>query len=310
MDGYEWKAIIKLNISTLKLMGLWPNVDEVCKLNFYTIYTVITIILFMNGSVFFQIMYVILVPTDLDGFTEMMFIILTKSLVCIKALCLLQNVKEVNQILTVLGCNLFRLKTEKQWRMIQPALFFWKMTYLAFWSLAGGTIIMWSILPILDKSFKEYKLPFPAWYPYNTASTPLYEITYFHQVFGVFIIATTDANMDTLCSALMMFVGAQCDILCDDLRNLQGEKFDDKLLVCIRHHKLILSFAENSNKFFNMVVLGQFFTASVNIAMAMYRLSMVDPLSSESYSLLFYMSAITVQLFLYCWFGNEAELKV
>jgi hypothetical protein len=34
------------------------------------------------------------------------------------------------------------------------------------------------------------------------------------------------------------------------------------------------------------------------------------PLSSEFFSLLSYGVAITVQIFMYCWFGNEVEIKV
>jgi hypothetical protein len=34
------------------------------------------------------------------------------------------------------------------------------------------------------------------------------------------------------------------------------------------------------------------------------------PLSSEFFSLLSYGLAITVQIFMYCWFGNEVEIKV
>jgi hypothetical protein len=36
----------------------------------------------------------------------------------------------------------------------------------------------------------------------------------------------------------------------------------------------------------------------------------VPQFSSECYFLLFYVGSITVQIFVYCWFGNEVEFKV
>jgi hypothetical protein len=77
-----------------------------------------------------------------------------------------------------------------------------------------------------------------------------------------------------------------------------------------------------------MIVLGQFFTSSVSIGLTMFQLTLVRvvldfffctgcdflkkvaPFTSECYSLLFYVGSATVQIFLYCWFGNEVEYKV
>ncbi|RZC37028.1 7tm 6 domain containing protein [Asbolus verrucosus] len=180
MEKYEWKSTIRINILTLRLMGLWPKISKVDKFNFYTLYTLIQIYIFLYGSIFFQIMYVILVRTDLEEFTKLLFVLWTKSM---------------------------------------------------------------------------------------------------------------------------------CDLLCDNLRNLGMENFNEKLLVCIRHHKLVVSFAESTNKFFNTIVLAQFFSTVVNFAMGMFRLSMVSPASNEGFNHLFYVSALTVQLSLYCWFGNEVDFK-
>jgi hypothetical protein len=77
-----------------------------------------------------------------------------------------------------------------------------------------------------------------------------------------------------------------------------------------------------------MIILGQFFTSTVVIALTMFQLTLVsfanfvifflsevifgkvDPFSSASLSYLSYVTAITAQIFLYCWFGNEVEFKV
>ncbi|RZB41629.1 7tm 6 domain containing protein, partial [Asbolus verrucosus] len=306
---YEWKSTIKINIFVLKLMGLWAKIDDSRRFNLYSLYTVITIIFFLYGSTIPQILYLVFVRTDLDTFTKLMFNMMTKSLLCMKALCLLQNAKIIQRLVESMNCDLFQVKTIKHWKLIRPALLIWRTTYFTFWSLATVTSSMWSIAPILDKSFKEHILPFLALYSYNIKKSPLYEISYVHQVIGLFITATTDTNLDSLIAALMMFIGAQCDILCDNLRNVDYKRFKEQLKVCMKHHKEILSFAAESNHFFNMIALGQFFTTGVSVATGMFRLSMVSPMSNESYCVLTFVTSMVVQVFLYCWFGNEVELK-
>ncbi|RZC34801.1 7tm 6 domain containing protein [Asbolus verrucosus] len=94
---------------------------------------------------------------------------------------------------------------------------------------------------------RDYEFPLPAWYPYNTKQSPIYEITYAYQAVSTWILVSTDVNIDMFLAALMMYVGAQCNILCDNLRNLKNcytengwFDFNDNLIGCIKHHKEIL----------------------------------------------------------------------
>ncbi|RZC33392.1 7tm 6 domain containing protein [Asbolus verrucosus] len=109
-----------------------------------------------------------------------------------------------------------------------------------------------------------------------------------------------------------MYVGTQFDILCDDLRNLYDpdeEGISKKLIACIKHHKGILSFAGNSNDFFNWIFFLQFFVSAISIGLTMFQLSVVDAFANEFYSLVFYLNAVLVEIFMFCWFGNEVEVK-
>ncbi|RZC42493.1 7tm 6 domain containing protein, partial [Asbolus verrucosus] len=309
MEKFEWKSTIRMNILTLKLVGLWPKSDKLYQFDFYTLYGMISAFFFVVGSILCQVIHIVRVHPDLEVLTGAIFIILTETLGSIKMCYFMLNRKLIMQLMKTLNSEMFRVRTLSQRRIVQPAMSFWKLAYVSFYTLTTATAFLWSIFPFLDQSFKEKQLPFPAWYPYDAEKSPLYEISYFHQVLGLFLCALGGLNSDTLMAAFMMFVGAQCDILCDNLRNLAMQNFNRNLLLYVNHHKVILSFAENCNKFSSVIVLGQFFTSSVTIGLAMFQLSLVNPLSSESYTLLFFESAVTVQLLLYCWFGNEVEIK-
>ncbi|KYB28927.1 Putative odorant receptor 71a-like Protein [Tribolium castaneum] len=174
-----------------------------------------------------------------------------------------------------------------------------------------ATVLALAVTPLLTGDLAQYELPFWAWYPYKTRTSPLFEIMYLYQVICVFCIAIISLNIDLLNMALMMYVGIQCDLLCYDLKKLNNSKkdFNINLIKCIKHHKKIDSFAKHSNVFFNEILLTQFLTSTASLGLALFQLSLVDPLSLDGYTIVFYVLCIITEIFLYCFSGNEVECK-
>jgi hypothetical protein len=96
----------------------------------------------------------------------------------------------------------------------------------------------------------------------------------------------------------MSTLGAQFDILCDDIKHLfdpgsPSENFNGKLIDIIKHHREIIRwdqkctflisgvslcgfrFAANTNKFANWIVLAQFFTSAVTIGITLFQMTVV-----------------------------------
>ncbi|RZC33204.1 7tm 6 domain containing protein [Asbolus verrucosus] len=312
MKRFDWKLTIKMNISLMKVSGLWPSGDESYKPNFYTLYASVLLTLLLLGHVFFQFVYVFLILDDLQAVTATSFLLLTEMLIILKTYCLIRNMGMLKRLMATLDSDLFQPKSTEQILLVKPSLKFWKRIYNIFWSMALSAIFFWSAFPILDNSFKDYRLPFFAWYPYDTKASPFYEITYIYQIICICFAALVDIGIDTLIAALNMYTGTQFDLLCDDLRNLHDPDEVDvskKLIACIRHHKEILSFASNSNKFFNWIIFLQFFVSAVSIGLTMFQLTVVASFTNEFYSIMFYFNAAVVEIFMYCWFGNEVEIK-
>ncbi|RZB40738.1 7tm 6 domain containing protein, partial [Asbolus verrucosus] len=235
-----------------------------------------------------------------DAVTGTIFVSLMEMLGVLKACCLINNMGMLKQLMITVNSDLFQPKNLQQIDLIQPNLKAWKMIVGSFWFFTLGWLFFYILCPIFDQTIKEYRLPFLAWYPYNTKTSPQYELTYLHQFIGISYLAMTSVNVDSLIAALNMYIGAQFDILCDDLRNFHDAKKDNsddankKLQNCIRHHKEILKFAEFANHFFNWLIFVEFF---------------VVPFSGEFFSFISYVNCISVQVFMYCWFGNEIEVK-
>ncbi|RZC32124.1 7tm 6 domain containing protein, partial [Asbolus verrucosus] len=178
--------------------------------------------------------------------------------------------------MNTLNNHSFQPKSRRQRLLIKPALNLWKMMYNTF-TVAGAPLIALLVFrPLLDKT-KEFQFPINVRYPFNTKIFPLYEIAFLHQIISVTYVVIFIYNADMLIVALLVFIETQCDILCDDLQNLQDDKtinFNKKLIASITHHKEI---SKNLDaEFFAHLVL-----------------------------VIFYM----LQIFAYCWFGNEVEAK-
>ncbi|KAJ3663370.1 hypothetical protein Zmor_007649 [Zophobas morio] len=278
MKAFSWKDTIKFNVLILKLVGLWPE-NNTYKLNLYILYSFLSINIFINAHTVFQTTNILFVYKDLEALTSIIFTTFMEVLTSAKAYFFIQNMDILKQLMNDLEEKMFQPKNQHQRELVQQILNVWRFTYVAFWIPVGTTLILWSVIPFLDGSFKNYGLPFTAWYPYNSKSSPWYQFTYIHQVISICFIASANLNMDMIIVALLVYIVAQCEILCDDLKNLidynNTQNFYFMFRDCINHHKKILRFADNSNKFIDKLVLGQFFTSGASLALAMFQLTLV-----------------------------------
>ncbi|XP_068915595.1 odorant receptor 46a-like isoform X1 [Tenebrio molitor] len=306
MTKFDWKSTIRTNLLMLRLTGLWPESDDGYKLDLYTFYAICAKVL-NDVNNFFQTCYIFEIYTDLQALASTFFVLGTDWLASIKVYYFMRKIKTIKRLLKELESEEFQPRSEHQKISLEPTLKSWKVIYAAFWIVTVPALSSVSIFPIIDGSARHHRLPFWAWYPYDTTTSPNYEVTYFYQVVGIWFLAICNINMDTLMAALMMYTVTQCDILCNNLRNIKSGDRSKQIIECVQHHKKILSFAQSSNKVFNEMVLGQFFTTSASLALGMFEFTLVQPLSSEGIWVTMYLSSMTVQIFLYCWFGNLVE---
>lgn len=70
------------------------------------------------------------------------------------------------------------------------------------------------------------------------------------------------------------------------------------------------SFVHNTNVTFQYIILIQFLVSSTVLCLSIYQMSTLDLFSMDivfSYS---YLGSMLMEVYLYCWFGNEMTLKV
>jgi hypothetical protein len=245
MAEFNWKTSLKTNTFFLKITGLWPKDTETYKLNAYTLYSAFCLIGLFGIHTFSQVFNIFIID-DLETFTSSIFI----TLACVggvaKTWQLIRNMPTLKQLFVSITDDIFQPRNDRQIALITPSILFWQRFYLVFRVLGYNTLFFWAAYPIFDKKTKEHQLPFVAWYPYDSKISPLYEITYVHQIVAMGYAVLSGVNVDMLIAALNMFIGAQCDILCDDLKHLGGDEKEmgSRLVNCVKHHRAILKFRQ------------------------------------------------------------------
>ncbi|KAJ3645578.1 hypothetical protein Zmor_007880 [Zophobas morio] len=314
VEHYDWKSNLEINLMIMRGMGLWPKGDETYTPGFYMVYSGIMVTL-VACHLLSEMINIYFVFDDLEAVVGIIYIILIEIMAGIKAYFVIVKMKVLKDaIVTLRSDHWFQPKNLDQKLIIQPSIDFWKLVYKVFLSACFGCNLFWMI-PLLNMKSDDKRLPFLAWYPFDVKVTPLFEITYVYQLVCTGYLTMISVNVDALICVFNVYIGCQFDMLCDNLRNfvsLDNETALDigkKFVTCVRHHKKILKFVEGCSQFFNWILFWHLIISGVSIGITMFQLTLMVPLSTEFFSLLSYGCSIILQIFMYCYFGNEVQVK-
>lgn len=112
----------------------------------------------------------------------------------------------------------------------------WKSIFhhAVYQSFGGVAVFCWGFTPIADLiAGRSRRLPMEGWYPYNTTTTPAFEITATHQGIAIIIACFHNVAMDTLMTGLIAVACSQLAILerniisIDNKGNIRGVRNDN-----------------------------------------------------------------------------------
>lgn len=91
-------------------------------------------------------------------------------------------------------------------------------------SFGGIAVFCWGFTPIADLvAGRSRRLPMEGWYPYNTTTTPVFEITAGHQGIAIIIACCHNVAMDTLMTGLISVACSQLAILERNIISINNE---------------------------------------------------------------------------------------
>nr|XP_012223401.1 PREDICTED: odorant receptor 13a-like [Linepithema humile]XP_012223402.1 PREDICTED: odorant receptor 13a-like [Linepithema humile] len=315
--------ILSLNFLLYTMSGVWRPIEwtSIPAKLLYGIFTCSTLYL-LNFSMMTQLMDILLVVDNMDDFATTSLMFLTAIGAFCKAVTAVIRRDEIINLIKILQdkpCKPdnddeinIQMKYDRLIRLCSISY-----TLLASFSATGATV--GEIFAVL-----QGELPYRGWVPYdinnsfvNFLLTSLQEMLAL--VFGTIVnIATetlvlgfclqTCAQLEILKCRLEMvtkFTGNE-EILEKSLNRVSNRT--NRLSEHIRYHLCIIRFAEMANDIFSQVLFVQFFGSILILCSTVYYLSSHMTVA-DFVKLIIYTFCMFVQIFVYCWAGNEVILK-
>ncbi|CAD6216186.1 GSCOCT00004404001.3-RA-CDS, partial [Cotesia congregata] len=171
-------------------------------------------------------------------------------------------------------------------------------------------------------------LPISGWFPYQHSNSTGYWFAYFHQIIALSYGGMIGLSFDTIAFGVMIQNSSQLRILKHRLENFTEiitkhrqhqnikilhfsvRSLERKVLQkLINHHQVIIQYSRLSNDVFSPVIFLQYTLSSLILCMCVQSLTKLAFMGPEFVFLLVFLGCMLLQIYLYCWYGNEVMLE-
>ncbi|CAL7950606.1 unnamed protein product [Xylocopa violacea] len=241
-----------------------------------------------------------------DEFCDNIYVTMGMSIGCHKMCSMLISRKSIIVMGDMLESEPFQPETEEEVKIRNKCNKQVRSNAILYAFLVQTAVISVSIGGIFKPG--RYTLPYRAWIPFNYSSLSTHVFLYAHQVLSMAIGAMSHAAADSLIWGLLMYTYNQIEIF--ECRLKRIERNEKKIVkLCVRYHNLVYRFATILNDEFKMVIFIQFTMSILLICIRLYMLTTMKLSPEKILETLCYSSAILVQIYIFCWYGNEVKLK-
>ncbi|XP_063984830.1 odorant receptor 13a-like isoform X2 [Diachasmimorpha longicaudata] len=151
------------------------------------------------------------------------------------------------------------------------------------------------------------RVPFVATYPDFCYHSPAYEVVYVSQLLATSTCALIILATDTLIATALLHTCGHFSIIERNMSELNFarslEKLEERLRVIIKHHQLVIRFADRLEFLFNPVMFLQVFASSLIICLVGFQAQSGQVDKFPQYCS--YLMMALFQLLLFCWPGDE-----
>ncbi|XP_039309013.1 odorant receptor 59a isoform X2 [Solenopsis invicta] len=298
--------ILKSNFNLLTIFGCWRP-DSWSSLHKRLVYYTYTSIIFLLVHTFMlsQLVDVILTLSNAEDISDNFFTLIALCSACCKLFVLLINRKSIIMLVDILMDKPCRPSESTEMKILYK---FDKSIQINTWRFVHLAMVTVSIviLSSLFINFRNSKLMYKAWLPFDYSSAILFYVTYIHQMMGMIAAIFLSIGCDTLICGLLVHICCQIEILTYRLRKIMS--YSNMLRDCVYQHYHIFRFAVIVNAKFSLTITLQFVMSTVILCFSLYHLSRTTSKAKYLETTL-YICCFLTQLFIYCWYGNEVKVK-
>ncbi|KAL0839131.1 hypothetical protein ABMA28_017104 [Loxostege sticticalis] len=303
----------QISLTYLGFTGFWTRRSEV---NFVLNYCYCFVtFMFMTGiSIMAQFVDLIIIWGDVALMTGTAFLLLTNVVLALKVLNMVCRREEIRAIVEETDGQLQAVNTDWGKEIVKSCDRHLTVLISVYTCLSYLTIMGWAT------GHEEGELPTRAWYPYDTTTSPGYEITSWQQVVGVCLGAGVNISLDTVVVSLMAQCCCRLKILATSLKKLgdemqtnsqnmftpeQEKSIKASIRRCVQQHQSVLEAAGLLQKNFSSPILAQFTVSMAIICVTAYQLAFETSNAIKLIGMTCYFMCMTMQVFLYCYHGHE-----
>ncbi|XP_078053771.1 odorant receptor Or1-like isoform X1 [Augochlora pura] len=298
---------LRMTFTVLTVLGCLrpPTWTTTTKKFLYKVYSLVVFI-FLQVLVLMSILDMLFNVEDQDEFSDNLYALMPEVISFCKLCSFLANHKNIMLMVRSMQRKPYS-PADKDEKMIETRFDATneKLTLLFMGMFGICGVIIWITSLIRDP--KNRALAFRAWVPYDYSSPTLYAITYAHQAVSVFIASFMNVAYDTLFSGLMFCIYSQLEILGHRLRNITKDQ-KESAKQCAKHHNFLFELVTKVNKRFRVILCIQFLSSMMIICFILYRI-LKRGVGSRMVETFVYAFCMLMQIFYYCWYGNEVRLK-
>ncbi|XP_070521987.1 odorant receptor 82a-like [Cardiocondyla obscurior] len=312
--------ILPINFKALRFCGVWKERkdDNMCVGLLHSCYRYAIFLLIYEFTIF-DVVEVIRTRNRVQELTEGLFLGLTFITLCVKYANFLLRKNELLDLLNCLREKMCQPRNATERLIKEEHNRRAKWSTITFMMISYATGIGLMITPALGLLKGERILPVKSFIPYSITNIFSYLVTYLQQFLVVFYAVMLNVSFDCLVYGFTIQACAQLELICyrltDTLKKTSnissGLKLESKTAIveCVRHHLLVKILVKKVRTLFIWTIMIFFSSSLLIVCTSIFILSKKKLLSFEFFSMLMYLSGILLQLYYYCWYGNELELK-
>ncbi|XP_076377267.1 odorant receptor 10-like [Megalopta genalis] len=175
------------------------------------------------------------------------------------------------------------------------------------YTIAINSYVVSTCAMSLFTGYRKHKLLYRAWLPYDYSTAVRFSAAYIHQVVALFYAGLITVASDSLFNGFLIHTYCHFEILKHRLETIATEK-SCSLKRCLHLHDRIYTYANTLNSQFKVIMVIQSMVSIVTVCCNLYQLTQKN-LGSKFLEVIVYSFNTLVQIFYYCWYGNEIKLK-
>ncbi|XP_028045087.1 odorant receptor 13a [Monomorium pharaonis] len=310
--------LLPINFYIFRICGMWREREDgliVRFVSFCTRYTIAALIYFCTLS---EIIELVRKRNNVEDFTEALFLTMSFVTMCFKYINFFMQQCELRVLLDCFRTDLCQPRDSMERSILKQYSRKAKQTTCIFMSLCQSTGLLILAVPLFTK---DKRLPMKVYVPYSIATFLSYVLTYLQQCAALIFGILVNASFDSLVYGLIIHTCGQIELLCyrltEAFRCLQ--KNDEKqrhsaienlaITECVEHHILVYDIISRIQSLFVWTTTSLFMLSLLTVCTSIYQISKKELFSPEFITFIMYLVCVNSQVFIYCWYGNELDLK-